>query len=166
MPLPASTHAPLDPDPCVYRPMDAVGDVHSVTRLISLAFASPDKAAEWLDCRTSACSADRVGRPRPASFACRWDSTSEKRAIPMEGAAGVAVAPESRGRGLALNLMRELVREIAHEGVPLTALYASTQSLYRQVTNRRGTASRPPSQSIPSRPTAVDRGSIHASCGR
>lgn len=137
MPLPASTHAPLDPDPCVYRPMDAVGDVHSVTRLISLAFASPpDKAAEWLG--NAGLSNVRVlCRPRRTPEACLvrmpMGQYFGRCAIPMEGVAGVAVAPESRGRGLALNLMRELVREIAHEGVPLTALYASTQSLYRQV---------------------------------
>lgn len=55
------------------------------------------------------------------------------RSVAMQGVAGVAVAPEARGGGLALRLMREQIREAASEGIPLSCLYASTQSLYRQV---------------------------------
>lgn len=53
--------------------------------------------------------------------------------VRMLGIAGVAVAPEARGRGLARTLMSESVREAYREGWPLCGLYASTQSLYRAV---------------------------------
>lgn len=55
------------------------------------------------------------------------------RSIPLCGIAGVAVPPESRGRGTALRLMQESVREAARAGTPLSGLYASTQALYRKV---------------------------------
>lgn len=53
--------------------------------------------------------------------------------VPLIGIAGVAVAPEARGRGVARELMRACVREIAGEGAPLSGLFCSTQELYRQV---------------------------------
>lgn len=53
--------------------------------------------------------------------------------VPMLGIAGVAVAPEARGRGTARQLMEETIRECAREGWALSGLYASTQSLYRQI---------------------------------
>lgn len=54
------------------------------------------------------------------------------RSVPMVGIAGVAVAPERRGCGLARSMMQACVREMADEGFALSALYASTQALYRQ----------------------------------
>lgn len=53
--------------------------------------------------------------------------------VPLMGIAAVAVAPENRGKGYARELMRSCVLDIAEEGVPLVGLYASTQTLYRQV---------------------------------
>ncbi len=55
------------------------------------------------------------------------------RSVPMTGIAAVSVAPEFRGRGLALNIMRQVVREMHDAGTALSTLYASTQTLYRQV---------------------------------
>ncbi len=55
------------------------------------------------------------------------------RVVPSVGIAAVGVAPESRGGKRALSLMQACVREVADAGVPLLSLYASTQSLYRQV---------------------------------
>ncbi len=120
-----------------YRVFDAESEMLAVARLISLAFASPpDKATEWL--RASPSENIRVlGIPGHDPAACLlripMGQYFGRRAVPMVGVAGVAVAPESRGRGHALSMMSELVREVAREGVPLTALYASTQALYRQV---------------------------------
>lgn len=53
--------------------------------------------------------------------------------VPLIGIAAVAVAPENRGKGYARELMRSCVLDNAEEGVPLVGLYASTQTLYRQV---------------------------------
>lgn len=55
------------------------------------------------------------------------------RSVPMLGIAGVAVAPESRGRGAAKRMMRALVREAHAEGWATSALFASTHTLYRAV---------------------------------
>jgi len=53
--------------------------------------------------------------------------------VPMLGVAGVAVAPEDRGRGHARASMQAFVRQAAAEGWPLAGLYASTHTLYRGV---------------------------------
>lgn len=53
--------------------------------------------------------------------------------IPMHGIAGVGVAPEYRGAGVAQFLMTETVKTLHQQGVPLATLYASTSQLYRSV---------------------------------
>jgi len=53
--------------------------------------------------------------------------------IPMHGIAGVGVAPEHRGAGVALSLLTETVKTLHQQGVPLATLYASTSQLYRRV---------------------------------
>lgn len=55
------------------------------------------------------------------------------RSVSMLGVAGVATAPEARGRGLGRRMMAEVVREAARDGFAITALYPSTPALYRQV---------------------------------
>lgn len=55
------------------------------------------------------------------------------RSIPMSGVAGVGVAPEYRGIGVAVELMRQTLKELHASGIPLSALYAATQRLYRKV---------------------------------
>lgn len=55
------------------------------------------------------------------------------RAVPLGGVAGVGIAPDARGAGLAREMMARTLRELAADGVPLAALYASTASLYRGV---------------------------------
>jgi predicted acetyltransferase len=49
----------------------------------------------------------------------------------MLGIAGVAVAPEERGRGVARSLMRATLAEARTNGVALSALYPTTLTLYR-----------------------------------
>jgi predicted acetyltransferase len=53
--------------------------------------------------------------------------------VPSAIITAVKIAPEARGRGLALTLMREVVRVLAAEGSPLSALYPSSPGLYRRV---------------------------------
>lgn len=55
------------------------------------------------------------------------------RSIPMVGVAGVAVAPESRGRGIATSIMKQFLNELAQNSVPLSGLFAATHRLYRSV---------------------------------
>ncbi|MGA9525281.1 MAG: GNAT family N-acetyltransferase [Myxococcaceae bacterium] len=55
------------------------------------------------------------------------------RSVKMGGIAGVATAPHLRGMGTATRLMQSALRELRSLGYPLSALYASTQRLYRRV---------------------------------
>jgi predicted acetyltransferase len=51
--------------------------------------------------------------------------------VPMLGIAGVAVAPEARGRGIARSLMRETLAEARRSNIALSTLYPATLTLYR-----------------------------------
>ncbi len=55
------------------------------------------------------------------------------RSVPMIGVAAVAVAPEWRGRGAAVAVMREAVREMRARGAAISVLYPALQELYRLV---------------------------------
>jgi predicted acetyltransferase len=55
------------------------------------------------------------------------------RSVPMSGLAAVGIAPEHRGTGAAAELITQTLKELYANGVPLSALYASTQRLYRKV---------------------------------
>ncbi|MFC9691404.1 enhanced intracellular survival protein Eis [Kribbella sp. NPDC056951] len=55
------------------------------------------------------------------------------RRIPMAGVAGVVVAPEYRGRGVASLLMRAVLKRSVEKGYPLSALYPATTVLYRHL---------------------------------
>lgn len=55
------------------------------------------------------------------------------RSVPMTGVAGVGVAPEHRGAGVARTLMVAVLRELAERGVALSTLYPATLPLYRGV---------------------------------
>ncbi|MGH7133216.1 MAG: GNAT family N-acetyltransferase [Phycisphaerales bacterium] len=113
-------------------------DVPALARLISHAFAGPlEGSREWIV--SQGLGDVRVLRPDPsaAPHAClrRIDMGQYfgGRAVPMAGIAGVAVAPEDRGRGLARELMQRCMIEAAADGFALSTLYASTQALYRAV---------------------------------
>jgi predicted acetyltransferase len=55
------------------------------------------------------------------------------KSMPLAGIAAVGVAPEFRGTGVAFELVARTLRELRESGIPLSALYASTQHLYRRV---------------------------------
>lgn len=58
--------------------------------------------------------------------------------VPMAGIAAVGIAPEYRGTGAAYELMRRTLQELHTQGVPISALYAATQVLYRKVGYEQG----------------------------
>ncbi len=53
------------------------------------------------------------------------------RSMPMAGVAGVKVAPEERGRGVASAMMATLLDQIAEGGFPVSVLFPTTAPLYR-----------------------------------
>src|SRR5207237_6924934 len=54
------------------------------------------------------------------------------RSVPCAGIAGVGIAPELRGRGLATQMMRRALLDLAQDGPPLSCLYPATLELYRR----------------------------------
>lgn len=55
------------------------------------------------------------------------------RVVPQVGIAGVAVAPEARGRGLAREVMRRCLLEMVDLNEPISTLYSAMHPLYRSV---------------------------------
>lgn len=53
------------------------------------------------------------------------------REVPIAGVAGVAVAPEERGRGVGRLMMAAMLDKVATDGYPLSALYPATTPVYR-----------------------------------
>jgi predicted acetyltransferase len=113
-------------------------DHAAVSRLISLAFGSPlDGVATWLE--NAGLHNFRVmresGGDMPIACALRvpMGHFFGGRSIRNLGVAGVAVAPETRGGGLATKLMEALMREARADGFPLASLYPATLPLYRRV---------------------------------
>lgn len=112
-------------------------DIVPVARVLSHAFASSrESVAGWLN--AAGLENMRVMRAADGSTpACLLRIVMGQyfagRSVPMTGIAGVGVAPEARGRGLAAEMMRACLREIHAEGTPLSGLFCSTQALYRKV---------------------------------
>ncbi|ACK73598.1 GCN5-related N-acetyltransferase [Gloeothece citriformis PCC 7424] len=55
------------------------------------------------------------------------------RRVPMAGISAVGIAPEHRGKGVADQLMRQVILELHQLKVPISTLYPATQVLYRKV---------------------------------
>lgn len=55
------------------------------------------------------------------------------RSVPMGGVAGVAIAPEARGQGLAGKLLEESIAAMRDRGEAISALYPTAPNLYRSM---------------------------------
>lgn len=128
---------PTPSDTAVYGPM-APADLDAVVRMTSLAFGGPAEGVrDWLTkaghqhMRTFRCA---PADPAPAGSLLRipMGHFFGGRSIPCVGIAGVAVAPEARGAGVASRMMIELVRELHAEKVELSSLYPATVPLYQR----------------------------------
>ena len=112
-------------------------DLPAMSRLIAHAFATPPELTSvWLrnaGLNESRVMRDGAGVPEACLLRVPQGHFYGGHSVPALGIAGVAVAPEARGRGLARELMRASMLEAAEEGWALSSLYASTQTLYRQV---------------------------------
>lgn len=110
-------------------------DGDAVARMISLAFGGTiEGAREWFT--GAGCEHLRVVRDERGTVASLlripMGAYFGGRSVPLLGLAGVAVAPEARGRGHGAGMLRAFVREAASEGWALGGLYASTHALYRK----------------------------------
>lgn len=130
-------HSPVMRNSIAYERVNPETDLAPVTRLLIHAFAgTPEGLQEWL--KLAGTENLRVVRSSPGAppDACllriEMGQYFGGRSVRMLGIAGVAVGPEARGRGLARSMMSRAVQEAAADGFALSALYPSTQSLYRQ----------------------------------
>jgi predicted acetyltransferase len=58
--------------------------------------------------------------------------------VPMTGIAAVGIAPEYRGDGAAIALIKATVEELSQQEVPISVLYPATQRLYRKAGYEQG----------------------------
>ncbi len=122
--------------PLTFGPVEIERELPLLARMISLAFGGPvEGAKEWLAKHSPAelRALREGGLVRAMLRRIPMGLYVNTMSVPMLGIAGVAVAPEDRGRGYAKRMMRELMREAWGEKWALSGLYASTMTLYRQV---------------------------------
>ncbi|MBX3361776.1 MAG: GNAT family N-acetyltransferase [Phycisphaeraceae bacterium] len=121
--------------PRTYETFDPPRDTDAVCRMVALAFGGTQEGArDWLT--NAGVENLRVvqeeGRTVASLLRIPMGAYFGGRSVPLLGIAGVAVAPEERGRGHAAFLMHNLVRSAFEEGWALAGLYASTHRLYRK----------------------------------
>jgi predicted acetyltransferase len=58
--------------------------------------------------------------------------------VPMSGIAAVGIAPEYRGDGAAIALLKNTLQELYNQGAPISVLYPATQHLYRKAGYEQG----------------------------
>jgi len=110
-------------------------DLPEVARLITLAFAGTlERSTKWV--KENGLENIRVLREGKAIPAClrriEMGQFFGGKRVPLCGIAGVATAPECRGKGHARRIMEACVREMHERGDAIGGLYCSTQALYRQ----------------------------------
>ncbi len=112
-------------------------ELSAVARILSLAFGGPrEGTADWLT--KAGPQHVRVLRPPtgdPVSCLLRipMGEFFGGVSVPLIGIAGVGVAPEGRGRGVAGRMMAAAMQEMHAEGAALSGLYPATQPLYQRV---------------------------------
>lgn len=110
-------------------------DLEALAPIVGWAFGGgTSRALDWL--RVSGATQVRVaclqGRVSGGLLEIPMGQWFGGKSVPTLGLAGVAVAPEARGQGVALSLLRATLREARARGVALSTLYPSTFSLYRK----------------------------------
>lgn len=110
-------------------------DLETLAPIVGWAFGGgTSRALEWL--RTAGAPHVRIarvkGRVQGGLVEIPMGQWFGGQSVPMLGLAGVAIAPEARGQGLALGLLRDTLAAARLQGVALSALYPSTYGLYRK----------------------------------
>jgi ribosomal protein S18 acetylase RimI-like enzyme len=122
-------HAPL------VRPAADAAERAALGEVLSFCFAfPPEDTAPWFEragageVRVAALGDEVAGGWINVPMGQHWGD----RSVPLLGIAGVGIAPQHRGKGLARAMMRAAVAEARSRGQPLLGLFASTQDLYRR----------------------------------
>lgn len=103
----------------------------------SIGWAYGDDVAsslEWLKRAEPGCLrvAGRCGKIEGGLLEVPMGQWFSGRRLPTLGIAGVAIAPEARGQGVALGMMKATLRAARERGHVLSTLYPSTYGLYRK----------------------------------
>ncbi len=119
-----------------YRPVQGPNDEAAVRDVLVQCFNfPPDQWPVWAE--AVGCAnlrmVERDQRVAAAGALLPMGQWFGGRSVPMGAVAAVGVPPEARGSGAARGLMRGILAELRERGVPLSALYATTQRLYRSV---------------------------------
>jgi predicted acetyltransferase len=115
-------------------PLSGEGDLLELAKILGWSFGfDPSDARAWLERsgRENVRSARRDGALVGGLLEIAMGQWFGGRSLPMLGIAGVGVAPESRGGGVALALMLASLRSARERGFLLSALYPATLTLYR-----------------------------------
>ncbi len=116
-----------------FRPARDEADAEAFARLIVDAFAVPEKDARaWpqqlgLENLRLFCRAQEVQACLAYYRMGQWFGG---RRVSSAGVAGVAVQPQLRGRGIASQLMRAALLELAEDNVAISGLYPASMALY------------------------------------
>lgn len=122
-----------------YRPPQDEAECHALAAVIRQSFASFGRPPEFMERFV-----EHVGREHLRLVAQRgrivgglgifhFRQWFGRRSIPSAGITAVAMAPEARGTGGGTRLMRAVVRELHHAGLPLSVLYPASVAFYRKV---------------------------------
>jgi predicted acetyltransferase len=119
-----------------YQRLTGAADARALGEVLALSFGLPaENVPAWFDnagrenIRVLREARDTVG----GLFLLPMGQYFGGRSVPMVGVAAVGVAPHRRGRGAAITLMQEAMRELRRDRVALSALYPAVQELYRRV---------------------------------
>lgn len=111
-------------------------DLDEVAHILAHAFALPvAEEHQWFDSvgRDNLRVVRASGHPVGALGLIPMGQFFGGQSVAMTGIAGVGVRPDVQGRGVATQMMQQMLRELHGAGVALSALYGSTLSLYRKV---------------------------------
>ncbi|GAB4512013.1 MAG: GNAT family N-acetyltransferase [Haliangiales bacterium] len=124
---------PAAPDD--YGPVDDDDEFEVLAGLVSVSFGvATDAVRQWLGPqRADARVYRRQGRVLAGLTLLPMGQFFGGRRVSQCGVAGVAVAPDQRGQGLASALMTRTIDELASANIALSVLYPATYPLYRNV---------------------------------
>lgn len=116
-----------------YQPLGD-GPVDDLASLFNLAFGTkPEFSFEWIE-KTGRRHYRRVSdghRTLATIMLLPMGAYFGGQLVSLTGIAGVAVAPEARGKGVARWMMQQAVAEMAASGVAVSGLYSAMHALYR-----------------------------------
>jgi predicted acetyltransferase len=115
-------------------PLSGEGELLELAKILGWSFGfDPGDARAWLERggRENVRAARQDGTLAGGLLEIPMGQWFGGRSLPMLGIAGVGVAPESRGQGVALSMMLASLRSARERGILLSALYPATLTLYR-----------------------------------